>query len=53
MTTQEYDIGFYDAIKFVANHLRIAADTVEQRKQHHYAVKLRELADELERIITQ
>jgi hypothetical protein len=67
-----YDQGFYDAIKFVSQHLRVAADRVEQPthqtvegKDHKtytaiklqgrpfYATKLRELADELERLITQ
>lgn len=48
-----YDEGFRDGIKFVTKHLRIAADDVEQRRQIHYAAKLRELADELERIISQ
>jgi hypothetical protein len=53
MHSDTYDQGFYDAIKFVTQHLRVAADQVAQRRQIHYATKLRELADELERIITQ
>ncbi len=70
--TTDYDLGFYDAVKFIATHIRRAADQVEkpvrgdvegkEGKRFNvitrqgspiYATRLRELADELERIITQ
>jgi hypothetical protein len=68
---QMYDLGFRDGVKFVAFHVRAAADQVEHpvrdwfekdgRKisgivktgRPAYANKLRELADEMERLITQ
>lgn len=66
-----HDMGFRDGIKFVAKHLRVAAERVEvpqrgtfqkgetrieaitRSGQPHLARKYRDLADELERLITQ
>lgn len=68
-----HDQGFRDGVRFVARHLRVAAERIEKpirdtfasrtsghevqaisrSGQPHLARKYRELADELERLITQ
>jgi hypothetical protein len=50
---QMYDSGFRDGVRFVILHVRRASDIVRENSQTHYANKLRELADEMERLITQ